>query len=70
MPSIMYTDDNLNEKGFHAEYFKNIHFEGAPVVKQTEKKSIILGLQAQNWKVCPKIILCEMVQYNVRRRNR
>ena len=38
MPSIMYTDDNLNEKGFHAEYFKNIHFEGAPVVKQTEKK--------------------------------
>ena len=34
----MYTDDNLNEKGFHAEYFKNIHFEGAPVVKQTEKK--------------------------------
>ena len=38
MPSIMYTDDNLNEQGFHAEYFKNIHFEGAPVVKQTEKK--------------------------------
>ena len=35
MPSIMYTDDNLNEKGFHAEYFKNIHFEGAPVVKQS-----------------------------------
>ncbi len=38
MPSIMYTDGSLNEKGFHAEYFKNIHFEGEPVVKQTEKK--------------------------------
>lgn len=38
MPSIMYTDGSLKENGFHADYFKNIRFEGKPVVKQTEKK--------------------------------
>lgn len=38
MPSIMFTDDNLSQPGFRADYFKNIHFEGEAVVKQIEKK--------------------------------
>lgn len=38
LPAIMYTDDKLNENGFRAEYFKNIRFEGEPVVKQKEQK--------------------------------
>lgn len=38
LPAIMYTDNNLSQTGFHAEYFNNINFEGKPVVEQTEKK--------------------------------
>lgn len=38
MPAIMYTENDLKETGFKAEYFNNIDFKGNPVVCRVEKK--------------------------------
>lgn len=38
MPEIMYTNEKLQEKGLHAEYFTNQHLEGKPLLERTEQK--------------------------------
>lgn len=38
LPSIMYTSEDLSEKGLKAEYFDNIDLSGSPVATRTETK--------------------------------
>jgi beta-glucosidase len=66
MPDLVYTDQNLQERGMRAQYFSNRNFEGTPVLERNEQKvnyswgngTAVDGMPKDNYSVRWEGVLC------------